>query len=420
MPDPYISVIVTAHDRRKYLPEALRSLESQTLDKDKFEVIVVKNFEDPASDEIIRRNGWRNIVTDVRPLGGKISIGMEEARGGVITFLEDDDMYAPERLQVVEKAFKDIARLTYFHNGQTVIDENGNVIPNTIARLFVPTGIMRASMLIDERIKRLPCSLDYVNILFGADFNNSSIAIKKEILQDADINMLRNLSTAVDLYLYAKSFTSSGLLYLTTSRLTLYRVHLQSFSGHMLPWIAANKSEQKDKLDLIKTQLKITRSLRALNAIKSYPAASRLAAANCGPYNLYWAVYVGEMLQWIRHSENPLSLGRVPLLEILRIATISTWIAQRYGKFLVKYSKTHPEDLALEALVALSDVNNRSKIRVMLDWVFATYFIVLRYLLQFAPKSIKDLYYDTSMKLEAAFQLREISKLLAKGTGAKT
>jgi len=37
---PYISVIVTAYNRRRYLPFALRSLEAQTLPRDKFEVIV--------------------------------------------------------------------------------------------------------------------------------------------------------------------------------------------------------------------------------------------------------------------------------------------------------------------------------------------------------------------------------------------
>ena len=61
-----ISVIVTAYNRRQYLPEALRSLEVQTLSRDEFEVIVVKNFEDPVSDEIIRRNGWRWVYSDER------------------------------------------------------------------------------------------------------------------------------------------------------------------------------------------------------------------------------------------------------------------------------------------------------------------------------------------------------------------
>ena len=47
------------------------------MDKEKFEVVVVKKFEDPISDEIIRRNGWKDVVTDVKPLGGKIAIGVE-------------------------------------------------------------------------------------------------------------------------------------------------------------------------------------------------------------------------------------------------------------------------------------------------------------------------------------------------------
>ena len=73
-----ISVIVTAYNRKKFLPYALKSLESQTLPKDKFEVIVVKNFEDQISDDIIRKNGWKDMVTNVMPLGGKIAIGLEE------------------------------------------------------------------------------------------------------------------------------------------------------------------------------------------------------------------------------------------------------------------------------------------------------------------------------------------------------
>ncbi|ADL19069.1 hypothetical protein ASAC_0663 [Acidilobus saccharovorans 345-15] len=36
----------------------------QTLPRDRFEVIVVKNFEDKESDEIIRRNGWKNSFSE--------------------------------------------------------------------------------------------------------------------------------------------------------------------------------------------------------------------------------------------------------------------------------------------------------------------------------------------------------------------
>ena len=47
------------------------------MDKEKFELGVVKKFEDPNSDEIKMRNGWKDVVTDVKPLGGKIAIGVE-------------------------------------------------------------------------------------------------------------------------------------------------------------------------------------------------------------------------------------------------------------------------------------------------------------------------------------------------------
>ncbi len=89
--EAFISVIVTDHDRRIFLPRALQSLENQTLPKDKFEVIVIKNYEDKEIDDMIRRNGWKNIVAiDAKNLRAKVTVGVEHARGEVITFLEDD------------------------------------------------------------------------------------------------------------------------------------------------------------------------------------------------------------------------------------------------------------------------------------------------------------------------------------------
>ncbi len=166
--DPFISVVVTAHDRRRYLPEALRSLEAQTLGKDRFEVIVVRNFEDSFSDGIIRRNGWKNIVTDVVPVGGKMAIGLQEAKGEVITFLEDDDMYAPERLQAVAQAFTGLRGLVYFHNAQVAIDEEGRAVAS------VGLG---AELTVDDPPRR--CRELFVEP--GGFHNSSSIAVSSRL-----------------------------------------------------------------------------------------------------------------------------------------------------------------------------------------------------------------------------------------------
>jgi len=55
--DPYISVVVTAYDRKKYLLGAVLSALNQTISKDLYEVIVVKNFHDETIDQQLEKIG---------------------------------------------------------------------------------------------------------------------------------------------------------------------------------------------------------------------------------------------------------------------------------------------------------------------------------------------------------------------------
>jgi len=148
MGQPYITVIVTAYNRMRYLPFALRSLEAQTLPRDKFEVMVVKNFDDKESDGIISRNGWKDVYNDDPYQGRKIVVGLEESRGDVITFLEDDDMYASNRLEEVYKVFTLYDRLVYFHNSQAIIDENGNMLERPPLSLPIPKNLVGGSPIV--------------------------------------------------------------------------------------------------------------------------------------------------------------------------------------------------------------------------------------------------------------------------------
>jgi glycosyltransferase involved in cell wall biosynthesis len=60
--EPFITVIVADHDRRIFLSLALHSLENQSLPRDKFEVIVVKNYKGQEIN-ISKMNWRRNKVT---------------------------------------------------------------------------------------------------------------------------------------------------------------------------------------------------------------------------------------------------------------------------------------------------------------------------------------------------------------------
>ena len=404
VPDPYISVIVTAHDRRRYLPEALRSLERQTLDKSMFEVVVVKNFEDPVSDDIIRRNGWKNIVTDVKPLGGKIAIGIQESRGEVITFLEDDDLYVPERLQVVEKKFREVKDLVYFHNAQVVIDEEGNVVPPKIAERFTCPYLLNSELVVDEKIKSVPCSLDYIQALTGAGCNNSSIAIRRDLLKIESFKILKALPPVTDWYFYASAFASTGSLYLTPLKLTVYRLYFGSTSGYLVPWTILSYL-QEGKLQELKEQVRISRLLNALKLIRGCPAVHDLTLTNSCPYNIVWQCYMNGIYDWITYSLSPLSIGRIPLPELLKVTAVHLALSRRRDEFVARLLKT------VETTVEPSKIACRELFAVV-SYIFSTVFIAtLKYLTQFLPKSVKERYLDLSFRLriykDLEFALRE-------------
>jgi len=276
---PYISVIVTAYNRRRYLPFALRSLEAQTLPRDKFEVIVVKNFEDKESDSIISRNGWKDVYNDDLYHGRMVLAGLEESKGEVITFLDDDDMYVNSRLEEVYKAFTSYDRLVYFHNSQTIIDENGNVLErppisrNIVGGSTVIVDVDKLRTFAKKSTSIVDITADIIlKIRVRADVNNSSAAVKRGALE-ASAYLLKELPAKIDNFVFASSLRAGGLMYFTDEKLTLYRVHGENWSYYAE--IARSRSKE--------TRLKRARTV--IQTIKAYRLlGSRLLDGNNNTY----------------------------------------------------------------------------------------------------------------------------------------
>ena len=230
--DPYVSVIVTAYNRRRYLPDALRSLERQTLGKEKFEVIVVKNFEDPVSDGIIRRNGWRWVYSDERLYGRFILAGAEEARGEVVTLLNDDDMYVPERLRMVEEAFKTMRELAYFHNEQIMVGEDGKPLEGQKDK-----GISEPDLL----IKDASSACRHITSRFA---NDSSIAVSSWVIHNLR-PYLCHIKNEFDLAIVVGVMVIGGNILLSGKKLTMWRSHQDSFFTYILDAFGARKGYWK-------------------------------------------------------------------------------------------------------------------------------------------------------------------------------
>ena len=96
MPDPVFSVIIATYDRPDFLATALGSVLAQTVPD--FEIIVV----DDAGPDPVRYEGDPRVRVVRRAENGgpaaARNTGLRQARGRYVTFLDDDDLYTPDRL----------------------------------------------------------------------------------------------------------------------------------------------------------------------------------------------------------------------------------------------------------------------------------------------------------------------------------
>jgi len=214
--DPYISVVITAHNRKEFLKEAINSVINQTLDKDFYEIIVVKNFDDQEVDNLIGKNKIINLKSrDDSLIGVDLALGIEKARGEVISFLDDDDLFIPEKLEIVYNFFKKYKNLAYLHNNDYFIDGKDNP-----AKFWVKD--INKDIILDH-FKDLNELLNLQG--YGPYFNMSSINIRKnKILPYLGYLNKINLNQD-DFMFFISTLEDPRLIILSKEKLTKYRIH---------------------------------------------------------------------------------------------------------------------------------------------------------------------------------------------------
>lgn len=106
-PRPKVSVIVTCHNLAQYLPDALRSVQAQTMPD--WECIVVDDASSDNTAEVVERGSWdARIVYRRTPenlkLSGARNFGFSHARGKYVIYLDADDQLAPDALATLSAA----------------------------------------------------------------------------------------------------------------------------------------------------------------------------------------------------------------------------------------------------------------------------------------------------------------------------
>jgi len=226
-----ISVIISAYNRREFLKNAIRSVYNQLLDKGLYEVVVVKSFEDKDIDDYIAKLGYKNIVYDTPSYGERVSAGIEESKGEILAFLEDDDEFEPNKLSKMYNVFSTQKEVSYFHDTREYIYNDKIVDIKTkdpkiswIIR-YLEEITPHEDVLIDPFDKRME---NFLIKYHGTVATVSLMAVRRSCLEDK-LALLKQINIGVEDFIpaFAAEF---GRLFHTADRLTRYRIHNENSS----------------------------------------------------------------------------------------------------------------------------------------------------------------------------------------------
>jgi|GEM_PF-1950327 glycosyltransferase involved in cell wall biosynthesis len=222
--NPDVSVVINSH-RREYVRRALASVFDQSLERSAYEVLLVKSYRDAEIESEVRERGGVVLDVERRELGPKLLHGARVSRGRIISFLDDDDEFMPEKLEEVLLAFQRHPSLVYYHNSQEFVDRDGKPISGfreNWRRATEKKGPLRVT-------RRMGAAT--VNLLLQMDpqFNLSSIAVDRRVILE-NTHLYQEIPRMFDMATFQCALASGGLLLLDTKRLTRYRVHENNIS----------------------------------------------------------------------------------------------------------------------------------------------------------------------------------------------
>lgn len=246
---PIISVIVCAFNRKDYVNNAINSILNQTLDQSLYELIVVSNFE--IKLKIDKNYNYINIVKTTSNKRLNLMVyGIKEAKGEILCFLDDDDLFSKDKLEEVLEMFVNNDKLGYLHNSFSLIDKNGNnVTDNQLIKLWKQAR--KDYHIPHVKVKRyLRKITNYSGLV-----NLSSMSIRSSIIDKNTLDYFENLPGNMDEFIFYELLRSNYDLLLSKNILSFYRLHNQ------------NNSKPKDPVEMIEYVCRLHKSLEMINKL---------------------------------------------------------------------------------------------------------------------------------------------------------
>ncbi|MBW2251581.1 MAG: glycosyltransferase family 2 protein [Deltaproteobacteria bacterium] len=128
-----ISVIVPTFNRADLLPKTVNSVLQQSFSN--FELIIVNDGSPDHTDDVIaeyKDSRINYIKQKNKGLAGARNTGIENARGSYITWLDDDDQYLPDHLEIMYDAMEDAGEgYGFAYTSADIVDESGALVTSS-------------------------------------------------------------------------------------------------------------------------------------------------------------------------------------------------------------------------------------------------------------------------------------------------
>jgi hypothetical protein len=208
-----LTAVITAHDRREYLPAAVESAVGAGAD----EVIVVRNF----SGEIPGQEGrYRDVPCAAAETNEKEALGLEAASGELVGFLDDDDLWTPATGAVLRGSFGARPDLVYLCHGHRPIDAEGRPVAASHPEL-IEKDPGRFASWDGKDFRRL------VRTIWPG--NNSSTVVRRSWATDW-LPDFRRAGWSADLFWLVAALGSGRSVDILPEPLTLLRLHDRNMS----------------------------------------------------------------------------------------------------------------------------------------------------------------------------------------------
>ncbi len=197
-----VSVIIPYFNKKRYIEETIQSVLRQSYEN--FEIILI--YDDECLDDLkfikqIQNEDKRiKLIINQKKLGVGESrnIGIKEAHGEYVAFLDADDLWKKDKIKY-QIDFMETNKALISHTSYEVIDKNNKIL----------------------NVRKAKDYNHYKNLLYSCDIGLSTVVIKKRLLQN-DI-FFPNLKTKEDFVLWLKILKMNIKIHALDEKLSSWR-----------------------------------------------------------------------------------------------------------------------------------------------------------------------------------------------------